>query len=181
MAAEKTLIMIKPDAIERKLAGTILSYFENAGFGIVRLKKGRLSESIAVKLYRDTETQLTGMGNKTLESMTSAGFSDEIEKIFGSKEPYEIGKKLIQWTRKFMTSTDIIAMILEGDDAVRKGRELIGKTDPSKAEKGTIRGDFADDSILNANREGRATRNLVHASDSDGADIETKLFEKEFF
>ncbi len=181
MVMEKTLIMIKPDAIERKLAGTLLSYFEKAGFEIVRLRKGRLSENIATRLYRDTETQLTGMGNKTLESMNSAGFSDEIDRIFGSQEPYEIGKKLVQWTRTFMTSNDVIAMILQTDDAVQKGRDLIGKTDPSKAVKGTIRGDFADDSILNANREGRATRNLVHASDAEGAAIEVKLFEEEFF
>ncbi len=178
---EKTLIMIKPDAIERKLTGKIISRFEDSGFSILRMRKGRLSKELAEKQYRSTDTQLTGMGKKTLESMTSSGHEADIKKIFGTNDPYRIGEKLMEWNRKFMISSDIIAMILEREDAVAKGRELIGKTDPSMAAKGTIRGDFADDSILNANLEGRATRNLVHASDSDGAKIETELFEKEFF
>lgn len=178
---ERTLIMLKPDAIERKLAGKIIQRFEEAGFDIVMMRKGKMSMELAEKQYRSTETQLTGMGNKTLESMKASGHEADIDKLFGTQDPYKIGEQLMSWNRKFMTSADIIAMILEREDAVAKGRELIGKTDPSAADKGTIRGDFADDSILNANLEGRATRNLVHASDSDGAKIETELFEKEFF
>lgn len=178
---ERTLIMIKPDAMERKLAGKIITRFEEAGFSIASMRKGRMSVEFAQKQYRSTETQLTGMGDKTLESMKSSGHEADIDRLFGTRDPYKIGEQLMSWNRKFMTSADIIAMILEREGAVAKGRELIGKTDPSKAEKGTIRGDFADDSILKANLEGRATRNLVHASDSEGAKIETELFEKEFF
>jgi nucleoside-diphosphate kinase len=178
---EKTLVMLKPDAIERQLAGKIIARFEEAGFTISMMRKGRMSMELAEKQYRSTETQLTGMGNKTIESMTSSGHEAEIDKLFGTRDPYKIGEQLMDWNRKFMTSSDIIAMVLEREDAVAKGRELIGKTDPSAAPKGTIRGDFAEDSILQANLEGRATRNLVHASDKDGAQIETNLFEKEFF
>ncbi len=173
--------MIKPDAVERKLAGRILNRFEEAGFTIVKLQKGRLSHELVEKQYRSTESQLTGMGKKTIESMTAAGKSQEIEKLFGTNDPYKIGEQLIEWNRKFMSSSDVIAMILEREDAILKGRELIGKTDPSMATKGSIRGDFGEDSILKANLERRATRNLVHASDEEGAAIETHLFEEEFF
>lgn len=181
MVVQRTLILIKPDAIERRLAGKILSRFEEAGFTIIKLKKGRMSKELAKKQYRSTESQLTGMGKKTLESMTTTGHSGEIKKLFGTEDPYKIGEQLIEWNRDFMTSKDIIGMILEADDAVLKGRALLGKTDPSMAAKGTIRGDFGQDSILNANLERRATKNLVHASDEEGAAIEVKLFEEEFF
>ncbi len=178
---QRTLIMIKPDAVERKLSGKILNRFEEAGFTIVKLRKGRLSQELVKKQYRSTETQLTGMGKKTIESMTVAGKAQEIQTLFGTIDPYKIGEQLIEWNRKFMSSSDVIAMILERENAVLKGRELIGKTDPSMAVNGTIRGDFGEDSILKANLERRATRNLVHASDEEGAVIETKLFEEEFF
>lgn len=181
MVVQRTLILIKPDAIQRKLAGKILSRFEEDGFTIIKMQKGRMSKELAVKQYRSTETQLTGMGKKTLESMNNSGHVDEIKKLFGTVDPYKIGEQLIEWNRSFMTSSDIIAMILERENAVLRGRELLGKTDPSMAAKGTIRGDFGEDSILNANLESRATKNLVHASDEDGAAIETKLFEDEFF
>ncbi|MCL4401018.1 MAG: nucleoside-diphosphate kinase [Candidatus Parvarchaeota archaeon] len=181
MALQRTLILIKPDAIQRRLAGKILSRFEEDGFSVIKMRKGRMSQELALKQYRSTETQLTGMGKKTLESMTVNGHGSEVQKLFGTTDPYKIGEQLITWNRSFMTSNDIIAMILERDNAVLRGRELIGKTDPSMAVKGTIRGDFGDDSILNANLERRATRNLVHASDEEGAAIEVKLFENEFF
>ncbi len=178
---EKTLILLKPDAIERKLASKIIERFEEADFTILMMRKGRMSKELSEKHYRSTETQLTGMGNKTIESMSSAGHEIDINRLFSTRDPYKIGEQLMVWNRKFMTSSDIIAIIFESDDAVSKGRDLIGKTDPSAASKGTIRGDFADDSILRANLEGRAVRNLVHASDKDGARIETELFEMEFF
>ncbi len=72
-------------------------------------------------------------------------------------------------------------MILEGENAVKRVRELIGKTDPSVAEKGTIRGDFANDSILKGNLERRSCRNVIHASDGESAPREIELFEKYFF
>lgn len=181
MTSERTIVLIKPDAIERRLTAKIISYFENSDFKIVKLRKGRLSSAFAEKLYRETDTQLSGMGNKTLQTMLTAGYADDIDRVFGSKEPYEIGKKIIGWQRKFMTSNDIIAMLLERQDAVQKAREIIGFTDPSKAAKGTVRGDLGEDALLNANREGRTTYNLVHASDKEGAALETALFEKEFF
>ena len=181
MTIQHTLILIKPDAIERKLIGEIISYFERAGFSIIKLKKGRMSRELAVKQYRATESQLTAMGKRTLEATTASGGLAEVMKRFGTTDPYKLGEKIIEWTRTFMTSSDIIAMILEREDAVLKAREIIGKTDPSVAAKGSIRGDFGEDSLLKANLEKRPVKNLVHASDEEGAEIETSLFEKEFF
>ncbi|MCL4399028.1 nucleoside-diphosphate kinase [Candidatus Parvarchaeota archaeon] len=181
MTIQKTFAMIKPDAVRRGLIGKIISRIEEDGFEIVQMRKCRLSSGFAAKLYRDTENQLTNMGKKTIESMTNAGKKEEIRTRFGSEDPYQIGKELLKWARDFMTSSDVVPMILRREDAVKRLRQLVGKTDPAAADKGTIRGDFADDSISAANSEGRAVRNLIHASDEEGYETEISLFEREIF
>ncbi|MEM0087126.1 MAG: nucleoside-diphosphate kinase [Candidatus Micrarchaeaceae archaeon] len=177
----KELVFIKPDGVERKLVGKVISRFEENGFKILRLKKGRIPMSVAEKLYPDSVEQLTGMGNKTLKSMHDRGEDAKVTEIFGTTDPMEIGRQLNQWNRTAATSAEVVAMILVGEDAPKRARALVGNTDPSKAEKGTIRGDFANDSIYQGNMERRACRNIVHASDEERAPIETKLFEEEFF
>ena len=170
---------LKRDTLERKLVGEIIARFEKAGLSIVKMRKGRISPKLADLLYEDSEEQLNGMGGKTLSSLSEK----EVMGIFGTTKPYEIGKQLNSWNKKTATSTEVIAMVLEGpgDDVPARVRTLIGKTDPSKADKGTIRGDYADDSIYKATVEKRSCRNLVHASDPARAELEIKLFEENFF
>ncbi len=176
------LIFLKPDCIERKLVGKVIERFENAGFRIVKMKKGRISEELARLLYADSETQLTGMGNKTIKAMTDRGNAAGIKALFGTDVPYEIGKELNSWNRKYALSADVIAMIIEKDgDAVTEARTLVGKTDPSIAAKGTIRGDWGADTIYDANTGRRAVRNIVHASDVDTAEADLRSFETYFF
>lgn len=177
----KELIFIKPDAIERKLIGTIISRFEETGLTIQKMKKGRISPALAELLYPDSEAQLSGMGGKTLTSMSEKGGTEMVMKLFGTTDPLGIGKQLNQWNRGYAVSTDVIAMVLEGEDAANKSRALIGKTDPSISPKGTIRGDYGNDSIYQGNIEKRACRNLVHASDADTAEGDVANFEKHFF
>lgn len=178
---ERTFTYLKPDAIEKKLVGKIIDRMEKEGFKIIRLKKGMISKELAMQLYPDSEEQLVGMGQKTLKAMTDAGKSEKVMEIFNTEDPRSIGMVLNQWNRSYATSTEIIAMVLESDNAVAKLRSIIGKTDPAIADKGTIRGDFSDDSIMNGNMEKRACKNLIHASDGDRAEVEIGLFEKNFF
>ncbi|MGC8538529.1 MAG: nucleoside-diphosphate kinase [Candidatus Micrarchaeia archaeon] len=178
----KELVFAKPDAIERKLVGKILSRFEEQGFNIVKARKGRISKELAQLLYPDSEAQLKGMGEKTLASMSARGEMEKVKEIFNTTEPIEIGKKLNEWNRIYATSADVIAFIFEKEgNAPKMARELIGKTDPSMAAKGTIRGDYGNDSIYQGNIEKRSCRNLVHASDEDRAEVEVGYFEKYFF
>lgn len=177
----RELIFLKPEAIEMKIVGKIISRFEEAGFKLVKVKKGRISKELAELLYPNSEGQLSGMGNKTLASMSQKGGTELVMKLFKTADPYEIGKQLNGWNRKYATSAEVIACIIEADDAANKARALIGKTDPAMAEKGTIRGDLAKDSIYLGNTERRACRNLVHASDAERAEIEIGYFEKYFF
>jgi len=177
----RELVIIKPDGVERKLVGEIISVFEKAGFTIENLQKTILTNKIVKLLYRDTEEQLIGMGEKTIKSMEEKGELNKLDELFGTRDPYKIGKQLIERQRKFMTSGPVIVMILDKENAPVDARKIVGSTDPSKAEKGTIRGDFGNDSIYTANGEKRAVHNLVHASDPENAEYEINIFERYVF
>lgn len=172
---ERTLIIVKPDGMKRKLVGEIISRYEKAGLKIVSMKMMEVKRNFAEKHYPKSKQQILGMGHKTL----NAAGEEEAKRIFGTIDPWKIGLILREWMVKFLISYPVIAFILEGEDAVQLVRKVTGFTDPSRAEKGTIRGDLGIDSIINANREKRATENLVHASGSvEEAEKEIKLWFK---
>ncbi len=121
MPTERTLILVKPDGTERRLAGEILARFERRGLTLVAAKLVRVERELAEQHY-----------------------AEHAEKPFFSE--------LVD----FITSGTTLALVLEGDDAVRVTRSTIGATNPVDAAPGTIRGDFA---LAMPN-------NLVHGSDS---------------
>ena len=152
---QKTLVLIKPDGTEKNLIGEIIRRYEEAGLKVVELKMlQKAPMSIIEKHYPMDKEYLESIGEKTI----AAG-----QKV---KSAYDQGKKVVTWLRKFITSGPVVAMVLEGEDAVFLVRNITGFTDPSVAEKGTIRGDLGTDSILKANMEGRPAYNLIHASGS---------------
>lgn len=162
---QRTLVLIKPDAIEKNLIGEIIKRYEDAGLKVVELKMLQAPLNIVEKHYPMERDYLESIGEKTI----AAG-----QKV---KSAYNQGKKVVTWLRKFITSGPIVAMILEGEDAVSMARKITGFTDPSTAEKGTIRGDLGTDSILLANKEERPAYNLIHASGSiEEAEKEIKLW-----
>lgn len=135
MTTEKTLVLIKPDGIMKRLTGEILSRFERKGLKIAAIKMLNVSIDIAEKHY-------------------------SVHK----------GKPFYGSLIEYITSGPVVAMVLEGDGAIAVVRKMIGSTDGSKAEPGTIRGDFA----MSVNF------NTVHASDSaESAAYEIPIFFKE--
>ena len=122
MAIQRTLSIIKPDAVAKNVIGEIISRFEKNNLKI-----------IAAKLI-------------TLSASDAGGFYAEHE-----------GKPFYNDLIEFMTSGPVFIQVLEGEDAISKNRELMGNTDPSKADPGTIRADFAQTIDANA----------VHGSDSE--------------
>jgi nucleoside-diphosphate kinase len=129
---ERTLSIVKPDAVAAGAAGDILSRFEKAGLTIIALKKMRLTESQARGFYAVHKER--------------PFFSDLV---------------------KFMTEGPIVVSALEGENAIAKNRELMGPTDSTQAEPGTIRGDHGTD----------IERNAVHGSDApETARIEIAYF-----
>ncbi|MGL9717752.1 MAG: nucleoside-diphosphate kinase [Wolbachia sp.] len=121
MAIEKTLSILKPDAVRNNITGNINSYIEKSGLKIITQKMMLLTRRQAELFY-------------------------EIHK----DRPFFL--ELVD----FMTSGPVIVQVLVGENAVSKYRQIMGATDPKQADKGTIRGDFADD----------ISENRVHGSDS---------------
>jgi len=121
---ERTLVMVKPDAVTRNQVGEVLRRFEAAGLRIRGLRMVRLDRRGAEGFYQ------VHRGRPFFESLT-----------------------------QFMSSGPIVAMVLEGEDAIARVRKLMGATDPAKAEAGTIRKDLASS----------IEQNAVHGSDSPGS------------
>ena len=93
------------------------------------------------------------------------------------KDYKQQGKMIVEGVRRYITRGPVIAIILEGENAIKRVREITGYTDPKSADKGTIRGDFGKDSILEANSQKRSVQNLIHASGTpDEAKKEIKLW-----
>ena len=132
---ERTLSIIKPDAVKKQVIGKIIDRFESNKLRIVAMKKIKLSKDQAQNFYAIHKDR--------------AFFKDLVE---------------------FMTSGTVVVLVLEGENAVLKNRELMGATNPKVAKPGTIRADFAESIDANA----------VHGSDSlENARNEIKFFFKE--
>jgi len=132
MALERTLSIIKPDAVKKNVIGQILARFEKAGLRIVAARMTHLSRA-------------------------------EAEGFYAVHRQRPFFKDLVE----FMISGPVLIQVLEGENAISRNRELMGATDPKKADKGTIRADFADSIDANA----------VHGSDSvDNARTEVAYF-----
>jgi len=132
MQKERTLVIIKPDAVQRGLIGQIISRFEKKGIKIVAMKLVSVSRELA-------------------------------ERHYGVHK----GKPFFEPTVKYITSSPVVAMVLEGINAIEMVRGMMGKTDPQKAEPGTIRGDYGQ----------FIGRNIVHGSDSkETAEFEINLW-----
>lgn len=163
--SEQTLIIIKPDGVQRGLTDEIIKRYEAAGLKVVKRKDMTAPLSIVEKHYPMEPDYLRSIGEKTIAAGQAV------------KSAEDQGRKVVSWLRKFITSGPVVVLLLEGEDAVAVARKTTGFTDPASAEKGTIRGDLGTDNILDANREGRPVWNLIHASGSlEEAEKEIKLW-----
>ncbi|MEX2006764.1 MAG: nucleoside-diphosphate kinase [Candidatus Saccharimonadales bacterium] len=173
---ERTLVLLKPDALQNGLVGEIITRFEKAGLKLVATKMVWPSEDLANQHYpKHRQEFIKGMGHKTLESYQEADHNPQDN--FGTDNPHEIGLQLQKWLVHFLVSGPVIALVLTGPKVISAVRDIAGHTIPAKAEKGTIRGDYSDDSAIAANKESRSIKNLVHASgDKEEAEFEIKLW-----
>jgi len=159
---EQTLILIKPDGIQRALTGAILQRFERAGLKIVGLKMLRAEPGVLERHYPDDDAWIRTVGTKTREAFESYGLS--VKAMMGTDDPLVIGREVRGWLIDFMQTAPLIAAVLEGVHAVSVTRKIVGSTLPVFAQPGTIRGDFSADAPTVANAGRRPVRNLIHAS-----------------
>jgi len=143
----------------------IISRFERAGLKIVGLKMIKLTREQAEKFYYADEKWLESVGNKTITRYKEVGLDPVKE--FGTDDPKKIGSIIRGWLIDFITSSPVVAIVLEGVNCVEVVRKLVGPTEPLKAPPGTIRGDYAHVSIAYANWNKIVLRNVVHASETE--------------
>ncbi len=160
---EKTLVVLKPDVLARNLAGKTISYFEDAGLRIIAAEYREVTPEFVSQHYPDSMAE--GLGLKAAGSLGEIG------------DPTEYGLKVLTWNRDYMTEGPVLALVLEGDDAIAKTRKVTGFTFPEQADKGTVRGDLGVDTVAAANAENRSVRNMIHASGNpEEATTEIKLW-----
>jgi nucleoside-diphosphate kinase len=156
---ERTLVLLKPDAVQRSLIGEIIGRFERVGLKIVGLKFLLPTREQAYKHYVKNEAEIEALGNRSIEGKKKSG-------IEVKESPKELGQKIIERLVVFLSAGPIVAIILEGNQAIKITRKIVGSTEPLQSEMGTIRGDYTIDSYAMADGDNRSVRNLVHASSS---------------
>lgn len=157
---ERTLVIIKPDGIQRNLVGEVIGRYENVGLKLVAMKMMVATSELVEKHYTLDPEWIRIAGEKSIKSAKEKGH------IPLSEEPVEVGNIVLNSLKKYITSGPIIAMVWEGSHAVAIVRKMVGSTEPLSSDVGTIRGDYVIDSYQVSNQDGRAIRNLVHASGS---------------
>jgi len=166
---ERTLVIVKPDGVQRTLIGEIIKRYERVGLKLVGIKMLVPTEDKIESFYTLDPEWRRITGEKRIKAAQDRG-----EELF-SNDPIEITNLVLQKLRKYMTSGPIVAMVWQGAHCVEKVRKLTGTTEPRTADVGTIRGDFVLDSYSMSDPDNRSIRNLVHASGSvKEADMEIK-------
>ena len=157
---ERTLVIVKPDGIQRALIGEIMKRYERLGLKLVALKMMIPTEEMIEQHYLLDPNWKKNVGEKSIESYKKKGETPP------SSDPIAVGDMVVEKLKSYMTSGPVIAMVWEGAHAVELVRKITGGTEPRSASIGTIRGDFVLDSYQMADGDGRAIRNLIHASGS---------------
>lgn len=174
---ERTFCMIKPDGVMRGLIGEIIHRIEKAGLKVVAMKMMMPSEEMVRAHYpASDEAWVKRLGQKGIDSFETVPHIQPLDAL-GTDDTSEIGRGVLESLIQYMRSGPVLAMVVEGQQAVEMVRKLAGHTLPYKATVGTIRGDFSVDSPVIANTEKRAIHNLFHASETQlEAENEIKLW-----
>lgn len=160
---ERTFIILKPDTIQRGLVGEIIKRFERIGLKIVGMKMHMVNEKTLWEHYNKDDAWYTKKGSNIVENKKKLGMVID-------KEPIEYGKDIIRAMVHYMCAGPVVSLVIEGNSAQAVVKRLVGGTEPTTADTGTIRGDYALDSYYICDVDGsRGMRNLIHCTDpADG-------------
>ena len=161
---EKTLIIIKPDAVKRALVGTIIETFETAGLKLLAGKMLRPQADVIKKHYPGTPDWINEMGQKTLASFKESGV--DVKKQMGTDSPAQLGQFVYDRLIKYWQEGPIIVMVWEGPNAVAIARKLRGHTIPLLAIPGTLHAAYSYDSSTLSGSLDRVVKTFIHASGS---------------
>lgn len=170
---ERTFVILKPDTVQRSLMGEVIKRFEQTGLKCTAMKMFVADEDRLFKHYNKDEAWFMKKGTNIVENLKAQNKPVE-------KEPIEYGKDIIRANAQYMSAGPVVAMVWEGNQAVAVIKKIVGSTEPSTSDVGTIRGDFTIDSYAHSAYEDRAVRNLIHCSDEPAeAEREIALWMKD--
>ncbi|MEI7497840.1 MAG: nucleoside-diphosphate kinase [Candidatus Falkowbacteria bacterium] len=155
---ERTLIILKPDTIQRSMIGEIIGRIERTGLKFTALKFVVPQEEQCWTHYNKDEAWFNEKGARVIKEREAQGMSVD-------KPALEYGKDILRGNVLFFTSGPVLVAVVEGNQAVGIVKKLVGATEPLTSDVGTIRGDLTIDSYALAGIDGRAVRNLIHCSD----------------
>ncbi len=158
MKTERTLVIIKPDGVQRGLMGEIIRRIEQTGLKFVAFKFLVPTEEQCWTHYNKADAWFEEKGARIMKNKQELGLPVE-------KTAREYGQDIIRNNVKFFTSGPLLAMVVEGNKSVGVVKKLVGTTEPLTSDVGTIRGDLTIDSYDLAELDGRPVRNLVHCTD----------------
>lgn len=173
---EKTLVIIKPDGIQRSLIGEIIRRYERIGLKLMSLKMAIPTEEMAIQHYYEVggDAWLEEVGRKARAAYEKKGLESPY------KTNMDNGRAVMMSNAKYLSSGPVIAMVWQGNSAVGLVRKITGGTEPLTSDVGTIRGDLTLDSYAMADLDQRSVRNLIHASGTvEEAEKEIKIWFKE--
>lgn len=156
---EQTLLIVKPDGVQRTLVGEVVKRIERVGLKLVAAKMVVPTAEHARAHYTSDPTWLFRVGEKSIAAAKARGEAPD-------GMPEAVGEAILAKLLRYLSSGPVFATVWQGAHACAVVRKLVGGTEPLSSDVGTIRGDLMLDSYAMAERDGRAVRNIVHASGS---------------
>jgi nucleoside-diphosphate kinase len=156
---EQTLLIVKPDGVQRTLVGEVVKRIERVGLKLVAAKIVVADEAKARAHYTSDPTWLAKVGAKSIAAAQARGAAHPAT-------PELAGEAILAKLLKYLASGPVFATVWQGAHACAVVRKLVGGTEPLTSDVGTIRGDLMLDSYEMSELDGRAVRNIVHASGS---------------
>src|SRR4030042_4622523 len=157
---EKTLVMIKPDGIQRSLIGEIIKRYERTGLKLIGIKMIVPTPEHVEKHYTLDPSWRQKNGEKSIKGYKDKGLKPPTE------DPLQMSAMTLEKLKKYLSSGPIMPMVWQGLHAVQIVRKLTGGKEPLTSDVGTLRGDFVMDSYHISEHDNRAVRNLINASGS---------------
>lgn len=161
---ERTLLIIKPDAVKRGLVGAIFETFENIGLKLMTAKMVKPDQKVIKNHYPGTPEWIKEMGNKTLSSFKQSG--QDIKKAMGTDDPSKLGQFVYDRLIKYWSEGPIIVMVWAGPHAIEIARKMRGHTIPYLAQTGTLHAQHSFDSSILSSSLNRVVKTFIHASGS---------------
>jgi nucleoside-diphosphate kinase len=169
---ERTLVLVKPDGVQRALIGKVISRLEDVGLKAIAIKMVKPNKELVGNHYIADQKWFEDTGNRTLQTYRERGIEPKETAV-------EIATRIRNYLIESLSNKPVVAIVFEGNEAISITRKIVGSTEPRKADPSTIRGSLSADSYELADKRKEPVKNIVHASeDRKTADREIAVWFK---